>query len=67
MKNFAGAMISNTFREIIGDKEFLATWQKSPEFMARVDQMKDFKTYNVLVSKQSEKELWHINAFGNRQ
>jgi hypothetical protein len=65
-EEFRRRTIGNTFREIIGDREVLGAWQKSPEFIARIDQMKDIKTYNVLVSKESEKELWHINAFGNR-
>lgn len=58
--------IGNTFREIIGDKHTLDRWQATSEFRARIALMRDVKNYNKMVIADSERELWHLNAYGNR-
>ena len=58
--------IGNTFREIIGERERLEEWKVSPEFRARTELMRDVKRYNTMVKAAGERELWHLNSFGNR-
>jgi len=58
--------IGNTFREIIGDKHILECWQNTPEFRARIALMQDVKNYNKMVLTEGERELWQLNAYGNK-
>jgi len=63
---FRRRTIGNTFREIIGDEKILKEWKNTKEFIERVKMMNKLKTYNRMVYKEGNKELWHINAFGNK-
>lgn len=68
VEEFRRRTIGNTFREIIfGNRETLEAWQESIEFEERVVLMKDTKKYNRLVVAEDNRELWHINAFGNME
>jgi hypothetical protein len=65
---FRRRTIGNTFREIIfSDKEILKRWQIKQEFMQRVEAIRTMKSYNKLVEKKKEGELWLVNALGNQQ
>ena len=66
LDEFRRRTIGNTFREIIGSKEILKSWKSTREFSERVTMMKDLKRYNKLVHIEGNKELWQINAYGNR-
>jgi hypothetical protein len=67
MVEFQKRTIGNTFREIIlSDRSVLENWQKSDEFRKRVKDIKKMKSYNKLVSVKKDRELWLINALGNR-
>lgn len=66
VEEFRRRTIGNTFREIIfGDRSVLESWQQSSEFRNRFGLVKDLKKYNQLVIEEGDRELWHINAFGN--
>ena len=68
IQEFQRRTIGNTFREIIfGDQKTLEDWRDSDEFQKRVSLMKDCKRYNELVRAEGNRELWHINAFGNME
>lgn len=58
--------IGNTFREIIGEESHLIDWKVSAEFQARAELMKDLKRYNAMIRADGERELWHLNSYGNR-
>lgn len=58
--------IGNTFREIIGSETVLKKWKITPEFSKRVEMMNGLKSYNRMVYKEGNQELWQINAFGNK-
>lgn len=67
LSEFRRRTIGNTFREIIfDDGDLLERWQASPEFRQRVDNIRKMKSYNMLISKKREGELWLINALGNQ-
>lgn len=57
--------IGNTFREIIGEQPVLEEWKATNEFCTRANLMKDIKKYNTMVRLDGERELWHLNAYGN--
>lgn len=59
--------IGNTFREVIGEPKQLERWRASSEFQARSALMKDVKRYNTMVRAIGNRELWHLNAYGNRR
>ena len=66
LEEFRRRTIGNTFREIIGSEELLKSWKSTREFSERVIMMRDFKCYNRLVQNEGDRELWQINAYGNR-
>lgn len=67
LDEFRRRTIGNSFREIIfGDRSLLEMWQRTPEFQDRIELVRDVKNYNQLVQSEGSKELWHINAYGNR-
>ena len=58
--------ISNTFKEIIfNDEQVLRKWRSTREFKCRAELMSNLDSYNVLVAKAADGELWEVNAFGN--
>lgn len=63
---FRRRTIGNTFREIIGDENALKKWKNTREFIERLKMMNNLKTYNRMVYKEGNRELWHINVFGNK-
>ncbi len=66
-EEFQQRTIGNTFREIIfGSENLLEEWKQTKAFKQRVEIIKNMKGYNVLVSKEKRRELWHLNAFGNQ-
>lgn len=67
LDEFRCRTIGNTFREVIfGHKNVLEGWQATPEFQRRVTLVRDLKAYNSLI-KERQQEMWHINAFGNKE
>lgn len=66
LEEFRRRTIGNTFREIIGNERILKEWKSTREFGERVSMMKNLKNYNKLVRKEGNRELWHINAYGNQ-
>ena len=65
---FRNRTIGNTFREIIfSDKGLLESWMCTPEFQDRHKLVFNLKSYNALVATAGSRELWKVNAFGNRQ
>lgn len=60
---FRRRMIGNTFREIVGSEVILKNWQITQEFTERAKMMKNLQSYNKLVCKDENRELWHINAY----
>lgn len=66
VEEFRRRTIGNTFREIIGDIQTLEHWQRTPEFRDRVAMMKDVNRYNRLIYAEGTRELWHVNAYGNK-
>ena len=67
IEQFRKRTIGNTFREIIFSRQsVLKEWQASDEFQGRVARMRNMKSYNQLVAKHDQRELWLINAHGNR-
>jgi hypothetical protein len=66
VEEFRRRTIGNTFREIIGDRQILERWRSAPEFCHRVAAMKDAKHYNRLVGEEGTRELWQLNAYGNK-
>jgi hypothetical protein len=68
MKEFQRQTIGNTFREIIfSDEKVLKHWQSTSEFRQRVKSVQEMGSYNLIVAKLGEDELWKINAFGNQE
>lgn len=66
LAEFRRRTIGNTFREIIfSDRRLLQTWRETPEFQRRVKLVSNISTYNAIVAKKANRELWKINAFGN--
>ena len=64
---FRRRTIGNTFREIIfDDKSMLEYWQGTREFRQRVETVQEMVSYNALVTREKNRELWLINALGNR-
>ena len=63
---FRRRTIGNTFREIIGNKTMLEKWQNTQEFSERLEVMNNLQSYNRIVYKEGNRELWQINAFGNK-
>ncbi|MBB6135524.1 hypothetical protein HD842_003691 [Massilia aurea] len=59
--------IGNTFREIIGEPKQLEAWKASVDFQRRSEIIKDIKLYNAMVQATDNRELWHLNAYGNRR
>jgi len=66
LDEFRRRTIGNTFREIIGNKKILKNWKNTQEFSDRVAMINDIKCYNRLVYKEENRELWQINAYGNK-
>jgi hypothetical protein len=67
LAEFRRRTIANTFREIIfGEPSVLEYWQRTPEFRNRVNLMNDVKKYNHIVRTEGSRELWEINAYGNK-
>ena len=66
LEKFRRRTIGNTFREIIGDAGILEYWRSTPEFRNRVVLIKDAESYNRLLRAEGARELWHVNAYGNR-
>jgi hypothetical protein len=66
LDEFRRRTVGNTFREIIGSEKILKSWQNTREFSERVSMMNDLKCYNRLVYKERNRELWQINAYGNK-
>ena len=66
-EEFRCRTIGNTFREIIGQKDVLEQWGLSEEFCSRARLMKSVGSYNSIVHKSGEHELWQLNAYGNRR
>ncbi len=67
LAEFRRRTIGNTFREIIfSDRSTLLFWQQTKEFRDRVSVIRDMKRYNQLVEQHDNRELWLINALGNR-
>jgi Protein of unknown function (DUF4238) len=66
VEEFRRRTIGNTFREIIGDRQILERWRSTPEFCHRVAAMKDAKHYNRLIWAKGTRELWQLNAYGNK-
>jgi hypothetical protein len=65
LEEFRRRTINNTFREIIfGTKPLLEQWQKTREFVGRHKLMADAKSYNAIVAKHHQADLWKINAYG---
>ncbi|MCO5196177.1 MAG: DUF4238 domain-containing protein [Anaerolineae bacterium] len=68
MREFRRRTIGNTFREIIfSDEKVLRRWQNSSDFRQRVKTVEEMGSYNLIVTRLGERDLWHINAFGNQQ
>lgn len=67
LSEFRQRTIGNTFRDIIfSDNQLLQRWKQSSEFRERVFLMKESIRYNQLIQTERNKELWIINAFGNK-
>lgn len=67
LTEFRQRTIGNTFREIIFScDKVLRCWKQTTEFKERVSLMRKNKKYNQLIQIQGNKELWLINAHGNR-
>jgi hypothetical protein len=66
LEEFRHRTIGNTFREIIGNQQVLQRWQSTREFRDRVAIMNDLKRYNRIVQSEGTRELWQINAYGNK-
>ena len=66
LDEFRCRTIGNTFREIIGSEKLLKNWKNTQEFSERVTMMNNLQSYNKLVYKEGDKELWQINAYGNK-
>jgi hypothetical protein len=67
LEEFQKRTIGNTFREIIfSDKQTLKEWKQTEAFENRVETISNMKSYNTLVLKEKQRELWHLNAFGNQ-
>lgn len=67
LEEFRCRTIGNTFRQIIGAENVLERWSVSEEFCSRALLMKDVDNYNSIVNKSGERELWQLNAYGNRR
>lgn len=66
LAEFRRRTIGNTFREIIfGDAALLEVWRTAPEFSERHQLMANTNSYNAVVAKHLDGELWKINAHGN--
>lgn len=67
LDEFQKRTIGNIFREIIfSDKQTLKAWKQTEAFENRVETVNNMKSYNTLVLKEKQRELWHLNAFGNQ-
>lgn len=67
LAEFRRRTIGNTFREIIfGERELLDYWGKTREFRERIGLMKDVQSYNRLVKTEGIREMWELNAYGNK-
>lgn len=67
LDEFQKRTIGNTFREIIfSDKQTLEEWKQTKAFKSRVKTMSNITSYNTLVLKEKQRELWNLNAFGNQ-
>lgn len=65
LEEFRLRTINNTFREIIfGSASLLEQWQKTTEFAERHRQMADVTSYNAVIARHQNAELWKINAYG---
>ncbi len=65
LDEFRRRTINNTFREIIfGSQSLLEEWRNSSEFADRHSLVANLSSYNALVERRGEAELWKINAFG---
>jgi hypothetical protein len=66
LAEFRRRTIGNTFREIIfGNASLLEAWRTTPEFSQRHQLMANTNTYNAIVAKHLEHDLWEVNAYGN--
>ncbi len=64
---FRRRTIGNTFREIIfSNRETLEAWRETSDFRKRVALMRDMKSYNARVRVEKGRELWLLNAHGNK-
>lgn len=67
LAEFRRRTVGNTFREIIfGDSSVLEEWHATRHFKERVVLIRDVKSYNRLVREEGGRELWQLNAYGNR-
>jgi hypothetical protein len=56
--------ILSTFREVIfSDDELLLDWKKSKEYKDRANLINRITSYNSIIYKEGDKEIWNINAF----
>jgi len=64
LNEFRRRTISHSFVEIIFDKkETLEIWQRTKEYKRRIKLLSNLDSYNVLIEKEGDKEIWKINAF----
>ncbi|HEV8238450.1 MAG TPA: hypothetical protein VGS57_03700 [Thermoanaerobaculia bacterium] len=67
LAEFRRRTIGNTFREIIfSDRRTLEFWQSTKEFRQRTALMAETSSYNRLIHRSAERELWEVNAWGNQ-
>jgi len=41
----------------------LEIWQRTKEYKRRIKLLSNLDSYNVLIKKEGDKEIWKINAF----
>lgn len=64
LNEFRRRTISHSFVEIVfNERETLEVWQRTKEYKRRVRLLSNLDSYNVLIKKEGDKEIWKINAF----
>ena len=64
LNEFRRRTISHSFVEIVfNEKETLEVWQRTKEYKRRVKLLSNLDSYNILIKKEGDKEIWKINAF----
>jgi hypothetical protein len=67
LEEFRRRTIANTFREIIfGSPTLLEKWRGTKEFAERHALMSNLKSYNTVVTRYANREIWKINAFSDK-